>query len=1493
MASSSSSPDRKAFAALSIVDEDDDTVEVSLNDDVPISSSLPKLTQIHDQNIINKSNTNNLKKTTSKLIKCTRDLCLDPFNTIIETIIFGWMRPLLKLGSEKALEPDDLYDLLPNDRSNLIYSKFIQAWQVEVNAYLEKKQHALNDSYNTASTYVTPPSLAYSLVKAFGYPFACAGLLKLVSDSCQFIGPLILNRLIRLLSDPSQPSTLGYKYVAILFLSNVVMSLCLRQYFWWCYRVGLRLRSSVVTSVYQKALTISTASLNRKSSGEITNLMSVDSTRLQELTPYLHAVWYSFFQVALAMYFLWIELGPACLAGLATIILSIPITGFVSRYMKKQQQVISAIRDERIKVTNEILGGMKVVKLQAWEPDVKQRIEAIRERELFIYRRYSIAQAGSGTLFMTIPLVVAISSLSAYVYLGNDLDVATALTSLALFEILRFPLFVFPNVINNLVEAKVSIDRVQNFLLQPDRVTITSGKLTESSITITNASVMWEKPFGRKLATQTGQNQKSIISRVKSIFSSISLLLWRLIRGIFKMVAKLVIYLYKFCRSFSTVSEEEDDTSHSRHMQISTDETIDDVENPLINSYNHFSSLFQVDEDDTVDDTNYHSEKSHTTQSGTSATLTTHEEDVTDVEMMTEPRYLRKVTDALLMESDSLIEKLEDRVKVLEMGSESVQKKIDGETNNSSLDSDHLKYEMSATNTADSHAATATATTNIAPNTTASTNVGDRWITLYHLNLQLSRGSLTALVGQVGSGKSSLISAILGDMKVVYGAIHMLGKVAYVGQKPFIQNSTLKDNILFGSPFDEDRYYETLDRCALLPDLEVLPAGDLTEIGERGINLSGGQKARVALARAYYSDADLYLLDDPIAAVDAHVGKHLFQRCILSLQRRNKGVLLVTNALQFSRYFDHILVLKDGKVVEEGSFSSLIERSGAFKDVYQTSLDNRTKGREEDGAVESKEDEEILDEPINERTLTQPAISHSTPNSRQPSPVKRKATDSATIVPFKDATMIRTESKIVVRSASSENVGGIISREDREVGDVSAHVYKMWAMAAGGVTVVVFVILLYIFVEMISVLASWWLAYWSENRLYGTTSFFLGIYIAINIGAVVFNLLRELALRLVALKASKLLFNDLVKSVMYAPMSFYDTTPLGRIINRFSKDIYTIDEQLPTTIRGYAGTLVKVAGVLIYIVFVSPFFVVALVPIALFYLVSQRYYIKTSRELSRLDSTSRSPIYALFSETLDGLSCIHAYKCEKQFAEKNNQLLDTNQKAYFLNFSANCWLAVRLEFAGALIVTFTSLLAVIGRDYYGPGSAGVDTESEYTKHNIALFAGMAGLAISLSLSVTQSLNWSVRMASDLESQMVSVERVKSYADMVQEAPHYTSSDPDSSWPTAGAIKMSNVQMRYRSGLPLVLKSVTLDIKAGEKIGIVGRTGAGKSSLFTVFLRLVELESGRVTIDDVDISTIGLNILRSRIAVIPQDPVLFSGSVRSNLDPFNTFTGILY
>jgi ABC-type multidrug transport system fused ATPase/permease subunit len=1104
----------------------------------------------------------------------------------------------------------------------------------------------------------------------------------------------------------------------------------------------MRLRSAVATSVYLKSLVLSNDVFSRRSTGEISNLMSVDSTRLQDLTGYLHALWYSFYQIGWALFFLWQQLHVSSLTGIAIIIVFIPITNAITRYLKSLQKRISSIRDERVKLTNEIFQGIKIIKFQAWEKEYKDRLIEIRHRELAVYRQYAIVQSLSGALSTGVPLLIAIGSFATYIALGNKLDVATALTSLALFDLIRFPLFVLPNTINSLAEALVACDRINDFLLETEKQGLSAQLDLPYGIKMENTTCSWVNPStATRVASKTAAS--STASGSGSYYS----------------------YIKSSLRSFAGYC-----SGKSHHFLVRARTNIAGLKDGSISSFVSDSvAASSIDADSAI----------HT-------------------------RYIHV---------------LENRIEVLE------------------LELNSLKN---------------AATTKQAPEPLLNVN---KTLPLTRITLDCKPGDLVGVVGTIGSSKTSLLNALLGDLHQPFGSssIKIKGKVAYCAQKPFILCATLRDNILFGLPYSQSTYKQVLRDCALEVDIQTMPDGDLTEIGEKGISISGGQKARIALARALYSNSDIYLLDDPLAAVDAHVSHHLFHEVIIQLKAKKKLVLLVTNAIQYLTAADRIVVLNDGSVVEEGVFADLAAAPDSIFNAMITTY--------------NKDNESNKDAIMRAKSLPDEAQEGS------------GVDDSVTAVAVHEGDV-----DAVDEQEKSDPVRGskLIQEEERQVGNVNIKYYTGWLTAAGSLNVVgISLLALFYVAEINGIFASWWLSYWSEDKLHRSPWFYLGVYVAINVFTSMFLLSRELYCRLVSWKAGKTLHDNLLNNLMHAPMVFFESTPLGRITNRFSKDIYTLDEQIPNTIRWYLQSMCKVTGVCAYVIIITPLFLLGLIPIAYFYLLCQRYYIKTSRELTRLDGISRSPIYALFSETLDGIATIRAFNRELFFTSSLFQLLDKNQQAYFLNFSANCWLGVRLEFAGNLIVSFAALSFVIYRSYYISGLESINSTST--------FAGFAGLGLSLCLSITQSLNWSVRMASDLESQMVSVERVHEYTVIPSETEKYYQTDAVSEWPKSGGVTFKNVSMRYRPDLPFVLHDLSFDIKSGDKIGIVGRTGSGKSSTVTSLLRLVEISSGSILIDGVDISSLSLNTLRSKVAVIPQDPVLFSGTIRSNLDPFHYYT----
>ncbi|XP_016141614.1 canalicular multispecific organic anion transporter 2 [Sinocyclocheilus grahami] len=623
----------------------------------------------------------------------------------------------------------------------------------------------------------------------------------------------------------------------------------------------------------------------------------------------------------------------------------------------------------------------------------------------------------------------------------------------------------------------------------------------------------------------------------------------------------------------------------------------------------------------------------------------------------------------------------------------------------------------------------------------------------------------------------------------------------------------------------------------------------------QGINLSGGQRQRVSLARALYSEVDVYLLDDPLSAVDAHVAKHIFDNVIgPEGALKGKTRILVTHGISFLPQVDNILVMVDGRVSEMGSYQDLLKQNGAFAEFLRNySLEDIIEVDEVTVSLVDEEEEEEFPED---------ALSNHT--------------DMVDNEPVVNEARRQFMSYLLLRMLSTCFDSSRVSSQDvcvLCVLQVKFKVYWEYAKAVGPF-LSLFICFLYGCQSAASIGANFWLSEWTNdaqhNRTQEQVSMRVGVYAALGISQGVLVMFSSFTLALGKIQAARKLHQTLLDNKFHTPQSFFDTTPIGRIINRFSKDIYVIDEVLPSTILMFLGTFFASLSTMIVIICSTPIFALVIGPLALIYFFVQRFYVATSRQLKRLESVSRSPIYSHFSETITGTSVIRAYGRNAAFVLMSDMKVDENQKSYYPGIVSNRWLGVRIEFIGNCIVLFAALLAVIGKDKLSPG--------------------LVGLSVSYALQVTMSLNWMVRMTSDLESNIVAVERVKEYSETQTEAPWIvTDKQPPPDWPPKGNVEFVDYSVRYREGLDLVLRNISLKVEGGEKIGIVGRTGAGKSSMTLCLFRLLEAADGEIVIDEVKISEIGLHDLRSKLTIIPQEPVLFSGTLRMNLDPFEKYS----
>ncbi|KAF2868308.1 multidrug resistance-associated protein 1 [Massariosphaeria phaeospora] len=1170
------------------------------------------------------------------------DECPYEYADIFSVLTFGWMTPLMKRGYKTFLTQDDLWNLRKRDATKATATAFGEAWQHE----LEKKH----------------PSLWLAMFRAFGNPYFRGAVVKVGSDVLNFVQPQLLRLLITFVdsyrTENPKPVAHGAAIALGMFTVSIVQTALLHQYFQRSFETGMRIKSSLTAAIYSKSTRLSNEGRASKSTGDIVNYMAVDSQRLQDLAQYGIQLWSAPFQIVLCMLSLYQLVGFSMFAGVAAMVIMIPVNGFIAGLMKSLQKEQMKNKDARTRLMTEILNNMKSIKLYAWTTAFINRLNYIRnDQELKTLRKIGATQAFSNFTWSTTPFLVSCSTFGLFVLTqGKPLTTDIVFPALTLFNLLTFPLAILPMVITAIVEASVAVGRITGYLLADE---------------LQDNAVLREAP----------------------------------------------------------VEENGEESVRIRD-----------------------------------------------------ATFTWNRN--------------------------------EDRQALLD------------------------------------------------------------------INLSAHKGELVCIVGRVGAGKSSLLQAVLGDLWKIKGEVVVRGKTAYVPQSAWVMNASVRENIVFGHRWDPQFYEKTVKACALKDDFASLPDGDQTEVGERGISLSGGQKARLTLARAVYARADIYLLDDCLSAVDQHVGRHLINNVL-----GPKGLLagktkiLATNSIPVLVEADMIALLRDGKILERGTYGQLMAMKGEIANLIKASQN------EDQGESDSRASESVVSD---EDTTVYGDSPASDDDQEQDDAEATQENNNAHLAPLRVGNgAARKTSYNTLRRASTasyrgprgkvidEEGGGLKTKQTKEFseqGKVKWSVYGEYAKTSNLIAVTIYLALL-VTAQTASIGGSVWLKHWSEiNQRYGgnpQVGKYIGVYFAFGVGSAALVVVQTLILWIFcSIEASRKLHERMAFAIFRSPMSFFETTPAGRILNRFSSDIYRVDEVLARTFNMLFVNAARAGFTLVVISASTPIFITLIIPLGALYLYIQRYYLRTSRELKRLDSISRSPIYAHFQESLSGMSTIRAYNQQKRFELENEWRVDANLRAYFPSINANRWLAVRLEFIGSVIILASAGFAIVS-----------------VSNHSGLSAGMVGLAMSYALQITSSLNWIVRQTVEVETNIVSVERVLEYAALPSEAPEILSKNrPPISWPSQGAVSFNNYSTRYRPGLDLVLKNINLEIKSREKIGVVGRTGAGKSSLTLSLFRIIEPADGFVSIDNLNTSTIGLLDLRRRLAIIPQDAALFEGTVRDNLDP---------
>lgn len=680
---------------------------------------------------------------------------------------------------------------------------------------------------------------------------------------------------------------------------------------------------------------------------------------------------------------------------------------------------------------------------------------------------------------------------------------------------------------------------------------------------------------------------------------------------------------------------------------------------------------------------------------------------------------------------------------------------------------------------------------------------------LSFLNVTIEPCTFVGISGPVGSGKSSLFAAILGEMNLIDGQLNTSGSsFAYAAQTPWIFADTLRNNILLNHVFDEQRYRAIIYACCLDFDLSLFgSSGDMIMIGEKGVNLSGGQKARVSLARALYNDADIYLLDDPLAAVDHTVAKQIYERCIGPHGfLKNKTRLLITHQTQFLADAHQIIFLSDGHIDQQGH------------------LDENMITKDNEDTIETSELASLL----------------------------------------LDTKFMPDDQPIIAQETS-------ISTQAR---------WRLWyrlftappSGKFGACLLSILLLLAEIFYDATNYWISWQLRETHREQQYLQN--FVLIYFGLTLATMLLSLLRVIVFFCVILGGSNELHNSMLKALLHTSIQFFESNPSGRILNRASKDQQVIDDILPRTFLEFFVALLTVIGSLIMICLASPYVLIVLVVLMPVLLWVYHYYLRSSREIKRLENITRSPIYDLFSSTLNGLVTIRAFRVNGSFIQSITNRIDNNTSAYISSQAATQWLGLRLEFMASLVIFATAIFLIC-----------------FNKH---VHSSAIALGLMYATSLAMWLQWTIRQLVEVDIMMTSAERIYEYTQLPSEEDygglHRLINTPPE-WPTHGTIEFRNYSLRHRVGLEYVLKNINIRIESGQKIGIIGRTGAGKSSLFKGIFRLIHRSNieGEILIDDIDISRVTLNHLRSHLGTIPQQPMIFSGTLRYNLDPFNHYS----
>lgn len=1112
----------------------------------------------------------------------------DPLSAagIWSKITFRWLNPVFERGRLEKLELQHLPEIPHSETADEAFTSL---------------EESLRQPRKTHKT-----SLSNAILETTWRPLAFNAAFAGANTIASYLGPLLITSFVNFLSGKNDDTKWWHNGLIIalmFFFAKTVESLSQRQWYFGAQRIGIRVRAALMVLIYEKSLSIKYGCMNN---GTVVNSINVDAERIGDFFWYIHGLWLLPVQVILALIILYWNLGiaPSLAALLSTILVMIFNTPLASRQEKFHTKIMEA-KDSRIKATSETLKSMRVLKLHSWESTFRDKLIDLRKTEGSWLKKYLYACSAVAFLFWASPTLVSVATFGVCIILRTPLTSGTVLSALATFRILQEPIYNLPELISMIAQTKVSVDRLEKFIVENDQ-----SKLKSS----------YPSPNSSEIAVQI------------------------------------------------EIGEYAWEADHSKRPTV-------------------------------------------------------------------------KITE----------------------------------------------------------------------------------------KLPFIKGYKVAICGSVGSGKSSLLCSILGEIPRVSGAsVKTVGSKAFVPQSAWIQTGTIRENVLFGKEMNKAFYEEVLKACALDRDIKMWVDGDLSVVGERGINLSGGQKQRIQLARAIYNDSDIYLLDDPFSAVDAHTGSHIFKECMMKLLS-TKTVIYVTHQLEFLDAADLVLVMKDGKIVQSGKYEDLVsDKEGEL--ICQIAAHTKSLGQ-----VNTSQQSDRLIKSCRQNTHCE---------------VKEEN--------FEEFTTNSTNKK------SSQ-------KEKTESGRVKWHVYSTFITSAYKGALVPIILLCQVLFQVLQMSSNYWIAWGTEEKGRVTSKQLIGIFVLLSAGSSIFILGRAVLLSTIAIETARRLFLGMTNSVFRAPLSFFDSTPSSRILSRSSTDQSTVDTDIPYRLAGLAFALIQLLSIIFLMTGVAWqvfFLFIIILAISIWY---QAYYITTARELARMVGVQKAPILHQFSETIAGAATIRCFNQENRFFKKNLDLVDDYSRVAFHNSATMEWLCVRINFLFNLV--FFLLLVILVNI---PKSA--------------IDPSLAGLAATYGLNLNVLQAWVIWNLCNVENKMISVERILQFTNLPSEAPLVIENcRPPPKWPCYGTVEIENLHVQYGPALPRVLKGITCKFPAKKKIGIVGRTGSGKSTLIQALFRVVEPSEGHIFIDGLDISKMGLQDLRSKLSIIPQDPTLFQGTIRSNLDPLQQYS----